>query len=263
MEFSLSKTQANRLEFVAETGSTNSDLTRMASGPDADAWPDFSVLVAGFQSAGRGRSGREWIAPAGTSLFASLLLRPNVRLERLSWLPLMAGLALHQATSNLLPNAQVGIKWPNDLLIGSLKAAGVLSELLPDQKGVVVGMGVNLSQNAEELPIETATSLKLSGAEGIRPDEFLSAVLANFRPLYDSWVSSAGDAQASGLQAQVVASCSTIGREVRAVMPDGNDLIGNAIGLDATGRILIQPAGLIGSDEIFALNAADIVHLRH
>lgn len=263
MEFSLSTKQANRLDFVAETGSTNSDLTRMASGPDAAAWPDFSVLVAGFQSAGRGRSGREWIAPAGSSLFASLLVRPNVGLERLSWLPLMAGLAIQQATKALLPTADVGIKWPNDLLIGPLKAAGVLSELLPDQKGVVVGMGVNLSQSTDELPIETATSLKLAGAEGIRPDEFLSVVLANFRDLYDSWVKAAGDAQVSGLHDQVVANCATVGREVRAVMPDGNDLIGTAIGIDATGRILIQPAGLIGSDEIFALSAADIVHLRH
>ena len=117
MEFSRSAILASRLDYVAETGSTNSDLTRMACSPEAANWPDFSVLVAGFQSAGRGRSGREWLAPAGSSLFVSLLLRPGVTIDRLAWLPLMAGLGLQQTASGILPEASVGIKWPNDLLI--------------------------------------------------------------------------------------------------------------------------------------------------
>lgn len=263
MEFSRSANLVSRLEHVTETGSTNSDLTRMACGPDAANWPDFSALVAGFQSAGRGRSGREWLAPAGSSLFVSLLLRPGVAIDRLSWLPLMAGLGLQQTAAALLPEASVGIKWPNDLLIGPKKAAGVLSELLPDQNGVVVGVGVNLTQTADQLPVETATSLAIEGAEGILADDFLADFLENFKRLYLAWVGVGGDAQASGLHDQVVTKCASVGREVRAIMPDGNDLVGLAMGIDDSGRILLQPSGGLGSQEIFALSAADIVHLRH
>lgn len=263
MEFSRSAILASRLDYVAETGSTNSDLTRMACSPEAANWPDFSVLVAGFQSAGRGRSGREWLAPAGSSLFVSLLLRPGVTIDRLAWLPLMAGLGLQQTASGILPEASVGIKWPNDLLIGSKKAAGVLSELLPDQNGVVVGVGVNLTQAADQLPVETATSLAIEGAEGVLADDFLAGFLENFQRLYLAWVGSGGDAQASGLHDQVVANCASIGREVRAIMPDGSNLIGLAVGIDASGRILIQPSGGLASTETMALSAADIVHLRH
>ena len=135
MDFPLSRQIAQDLTFVAETGSTNADL--VANFANAQ---DFSVLVAGFQTAGRGRSGRDWLAPAGSSLFVSVLLKPSlVAANRFSWIPLLAGLAMAKTVAQFLPNKKVSLKWPNDVLVESNKVSGVLSELLPDLSGVVVG----------------------------------------------------------------------------------------------------------------------------
>lgn len=268
MDFPLSSALVNRLDYVSSTGSTNTDL--IAASADR---PDLSVLVSGFQSAGRGRSGREWLAPEGSSLFASVLLRPtglaNFHPGAFGWLPLMAGLAMARAISQFIPAERVAVKWPNDVLVAEHKISGVLSELLPDLSGVVIGTGVNLTQTAAELPIETATSLAIEldrdGKDGQAPgatsaDEVLAAYLGELRALYSAFVASGGDAEVSGLRAAVVDRCGSIGRRVRAIMPGDQEVLGNAVGIDETGRILIQPDG---ARELFAVSAGDIVHLRH
>ncbi len=195
MDFPKSSQIASHFEFVAETGSTNADLIANSANTD-----DFSVLVAGFQSAGRGRAGRDWVAPAGSSLFVSVLLKPvGVPAANFSWLPLLAGLAMTKTVAAVLsssgiPDAPVGLKWPNDVLVGDKKISGVLSELLGDLSGVVVGAGLNVRQEVADLPIENATSLKLAGAQNIQLDDLLSSYLENLRALYEPWVAAAGNA---------------------------------------------------------------------
>ena len=260
MDFPKSSQIAAHFEFVPETGSTNADLIANSANTD-----DFSVLVAGFQSAGRGRAGRDWLAPAGSSLFVSVLLKPaGVAASNFSWLPLMAGLAMTKTVAALIPDAQVGLKWPNDVLVGEKKISGVLSELIGDLSGVVIGAGLNVRQDKAELPIDNATSLNLEDAQELELDQVLAIYLENLRGLYGPWVAAGGNAVASGLRNQVIASCSTLDRagssRVRAILPGDDVIEGNAVGIDDTGRLILQPDG---QKEVVAVAAGDIVHLRH
>lgn len=256
MDFPLSRQIAQDLTYVAETGSTNADL--VANFANAQ---DFSVLVAGFQTAGRGRSGRDWLAPAGSSLFVSVLLKPSlVAANHFSWIPLLAGLAMAKTVAQFLPNKKVSLKWPNDVLVESNKISGVLSELLPDLSGVVVGAGLNILQTKAELPIEAATSLAIEGNSDASIDAVLAGYLQNLKELFESWVSANGDAVQSGLRNQVIESCSTLGLSVKAILPGEQELLGKAVGIDDTGRLILQPDS---GAEVVAVAAGDIVHLRH
>lgn len=264
MDFPLSSQLVNRLDYLPSTGSTNTDLIAVAAQRE-----DLSVLVAGHQSAGRGRStGRQWESPEGSSLAISVLLRPSAQSlspTSFGWLPLIAGLAMARAVGHFIPASEVSVKWPNDVLVIERKISGILSELLPDLSGVVIGAGLNISQNQDELPIENATSLALElakseGASDFSNDQVLAAYLGELRALYSRFVESNGDAVASGIRDEVAQRCGSIGRRVRAIMPGDQEVTGNGVGLDETGRILIQPDG---ARELFAVSAGDIVHLRH
>lgn len=261
MDFPLSSQLVNRLDYVSSTGSTNTDLIAAAAQRE-----DLSVLVAGHQSAGRGRStGRQWVAPEGSSLAISVLLRPSAQSlgpTSFGWLPLLAGLAMARAVGQFIPAAEISVKWPNDVLVAERKISGILSELLPDLSGVVIGAGINIRQSQDELPIENATSLaiEIGKPDGLSNDKILAAYLGELRALYSRFVSCGGDAIASGLRDEVAERCGSIGRRVRALMPGDQEITGNGVGLDETGRILIQPDG---ARELFAVSAGDIVHLRH
>jgi BirA family biotin operon repressor/biotin-[acetyl-CoA-carboxylase] ligase len=262
MDFPLSSQLVNRLDYVSSTGSTNSDLIAVSA-----ERPDLTVLVAGFQSAGRGRAtGRQWVAPEGSSLAISVLLRPAAAAKltpnSFGWLPLIAGLAMARAVGQFIPVDNVAVKWPNDVLVNEHKISGILSELLPDFSGVVIGAGINIRQTAEQLPIETATSLaiELGSVETLSNDKILAAYLGELRALYSRFVEAGGDAVASGIREEVAERCGSIGRRVRAIMPGDQEITGNGVGLDETGRILIQPDG---ARELFAVSAGDLVHLRH
>lgn len=246
MDLSSSESLVASLKYVAETGSTNADLA--ISGGE-----DLTVLVAGSQTAGRGRAGREWSSPEGASLAVSILLRP--KFDNLTWLPLLAGLAMTRAVRRLGVNAS--LKWPNDVLVNERKISGVLSELV-DGSTVIVGAGLNLAQAQAELPIANATSLALEGASAGLP-EALNAYLAEFVSLYKEFTATGGDAEVS-LRAQVREACGTIGQEVRAIMPGDTEVFGKAIDIDSTGRLLINVAG---ENTLYAVGAGDIVHLRH
>src|SRR3954453_10053754 len=144
---------------VEETASTNADVAAAAR---AGA-PAGLVLTAERQSAGRGRAGRTWVAPARAGLAVSVLLRPAAPRESWGWLPLLAGLAVVGPLATM-SGLDLGLKWPNDVLVaGERKLAGLLAEVVDD--AVVVGIGLNVSLRADELPVPTATSLLLEGSD--------------------------------------------------------------------------------------------------
>ncbi|MEY2675687.1 MAG: hypothetical protein RL102_953 [Actinomycetota bacterium] len=268
-EFDSARALAGHFDYVAETGSTNTDLIAAAAN-----LPDFAVRVAGFQNAGRGRSGRQWLAPAGSSLFVSVLLRPRPAMQpdAYGWLPLIAGLAMRNAVAELAAASgrelQVAVKWPNDVLIaeadaaefgGHRKVSGVLSELLPDLSGVVIGAGLNLTQTAEQLPIESATSLARNGV-AVDRETALAAYLNQLKGLYGVFVAAGGDAVASGLRDQIAANCASVGRRVRTILPGDVERLGAAKGIDSQGRLIVL---FDGDSAPTAVAAGDIVHLRH
>ena len=250
MDFFKSAQAVNRFEYVNQTGSTNTDLVAAAAASPSE-YPHLSVLVAGSQTAGRGRTGRAWVSPAGKSLSISVLVRPQGwSPENFGWLPLVAGVAMRRAIQSALPERSVGLKWPNDVQVNGLKISGILSELLPAATGVVIGAGVNLTLEKSELPIEAATSLLLEGSN-ISPDDFLLSYLSALAELVTDFD------EVPGI---VRTDCSTIGQNVRAIFPDSSEAIGLAGGIDDSGRLLISVAG---ENQLLAVSAADIQHLRH
>lgn len=258
MNFSTSALQAGRLDWVESTGSTNTDLMALA-GANSAAYPNFTVLVAGEQTAGRGRSGREWQAPDGSSLFASVLIRPtSVSATQFAWLPLIAGLSMANAISQFAGSQRATVKWPNDVLIADKKVCGVLSELLPDASGVVVGTGVNVFQTPEQLPVETATSLSLEKIEIDSLDILLAAYLKNLKLHVQDFVALAGEVAGTELHEQISSACSSIGRQVRVVLPNESEFVGEAVSIDEFGRLVVK-----NDIETRSVSVGDVVHLRH
>ena len=258
MRFPLSAQIAQRFDWVESTGSTNSDLIAGATA-EPSTYPDFSVLVTGEQTAGRGRSGRDWQAPAATSLFVSVLLRPGtVSATQFAWLPLIAGLSMANAISQFAGSKRATVKWPNDVLIGESKVCGVLSELLPDATAVVIGAGVNVFQIRDQLPVDTATSLALEDIAIESLDALLAAYLKNLRSQLDEFIALAGELGGTELHEQISNACSSIGREVRVVLPGDQQFIGRAEAIDSIGRLVVQ-----NDSETRSVSVGDVVHLRH
>lgn len=235
------------------TGSTNADLL----GEAGSGAPEGTVLAAETQTAGRGRMGRAWLSPPGAALMFSVLLRPTaVPQGRRGWLPLLAGVAIASAIRGET-GLDVGLKWPNDVLVGAGKLAGILAE--QSAGAIVTGAGINVSTRRAELPVETATSLLLAGARDLRRDRLLCAVLAEFERLYLAWAGppSPGDPDAAGLRARYRGCCVTLGRRVRAELPGGGAVGGTALDVDETGALQLRTP-----DGLRSISAGDIVHLR-
>lgn len=263
MDFPLSSALASRLEWRESIDSTNAALLAESAGATGvEAWPDFSVLVAGFQSAGRGRSGRQWEATPGSSLFASLLLRlgPDSRVapDSLPLLPLITGLSLLEALDRWLPEGEAGLKWPNDILVSERKLAGVLLELAPAHDFVVLGTGVNLFQDHLSLPHPEATSLALESVSSLA-DNLLDELLAAYLQKLSQNLALAAE-PSGALLAKIEDRLLTIGREVRAVLPDGSERKGRATGIAEQGALRVRFAGAAAEEDLLV---ADIRHLRH
>ncbi|MFF2405366.1 biotin--[acetyl-CoA-carboxylase] ligase [Streptomyces sp. NPDC058092] len=257
------------LDVVETTGSTNSDLARRA----AEGLAEGAVLVAEEQTAGRGRLDRTWTAPARSGLFFSVFLAPgDIPVRQWSWLPLLAGVATATGLARAA-GVDTALKWPNDLLVTipkdsdklrpgetplreERKAGGILAERAGD--GVVVGIGLNVSLRADELPAPTAGSLALAGAVSTDRETLLRGVLRSLEHWYVQWRAADGDAAASGLQEAYAAGCATLGRTVRAQLPGDRTLTGEAVAIDSDGRLILSTDD--GLQE--PVSAGDIVHLR-
>lgn len=256
------------IRVVEETGSTNADLAALAGAGAAEG----TVLVAEAQNAGRGRLGRSWSAPPRSGLMFSVLLRPGdaVPPVRLGWLPLLTGVAVAAAIRSVTARADEGdfgdrpggstvdaaLKWPNDLLTGERKLAGILAERTDG--AVVVGVGLNVSLREHELPVPTATSLVLEGASVSDREIVLRAVLRELALRYTEWKAADGDPDGSGLRSAYREHSATLGREVRMELPGGHTATGTALDVDGEGRLVI---GTDGGERAFT--AGDVVHVRN
>ncbi|MXM65030.1 biotin--[acetyl-CoA-carboxylase] ligase [Streptomyces sp. HUCO-GS316] len=246
------------VRLVRRTGSTNSDLAALAASGEVQ---EGTVLVAEEQTAGRGRLDRQWTAPARSGLFFSVLLTPGeVPVSRWGWLPLLTGVAVATGLSRTA-GVDTALKWPNDLLVTiggeQRKTGGILAERAGTD-GVVVGVGINVTLRADELPVPQAGSLALAGAVNTDRDPLLRAVLRSLEEWYGRWRSAGGDSARSGLQETYAAGCSTLGRVVRAELPGDRSITGEAVAIDGDGRLVIATEE--GVQE--PVGAGDIVHLR-
>jgi len=238
-------------EVVASTGSTNADLAARAR----QGAPAGLVLATDHQLAGRGRLGRTWTAPAGSSIAMSVLLRPERDPATWTWLPLLAGLAVADSL-RAVAGVPALLKWPNDVLVDDAKVCGILAERVDGPQGpaCVLGLGINVHLAADELPVPTATSLAVlrPGGRFVRA-EIMATVLATLALLYHRWE----DGLDAELAADYLARSGTIGRSVRVLTGDGSSVTGEAVGVDAEGRLRVRtPAG------VHTFAAGDVTHLR-
>jgi BirA family biotin operon repressor/biotin-[acetyl-CoA-carboxylase] ligase len=253
------------LRVVPRTESTNADLVSAARQGAAEG----TVLVTEHQVAGRGRLGRRWEAPARAGLTFSVVLRPGdpvpardwpgVSPGRYGWLPLLAGVALVDVVRRL-GEVPAALKWPNDLLVEGGKCAGILAEAVPDgpAPAVVLGIGLNVSQERDELPRADATSLAVAGSACLDRDPLLRALLRELADRYREWRATGGDPVASGSRERYLGCSDTLGRQVRVLLPGGGDLVGEAVDIDGQGRLVVASADAART----AVAAGDIVHLR-
>jgi BirA family biotin operon repressor/biotin-[acetyl-CoA-carboxylase] ligase len=220
------------------------------------------VLIAEDQVRGRGRLDRTWISRPGAALTMSVLWRPEgVPADRLGWLPMLAGVALADAITELAPDVPVALKWPNDLLVGPArgKAAGILAEMTAVSgggPGIVLGIGLNISTPATDLPWG-ATSLAAHGFTATRA-ETATALLGHLYRREAQWRDARGDADACGLRRDYRSACASLGSRVRVERPAGDHLVGTAEDVDPQGRLLVHP----DDGARVAVAAGDIVHLR-
>lgn len=241
-----------RLDVVAETGSTNADLrARSAAGEDIDG----SVLLAEFQTAGHGRHGRHWSAPPRAQIAVSVgVSGASVPRSGWGWLPLLTGVAVVDAL-DAVTGVRAGLKWPNDVLVGDGKLAGILAEVAAPAVVIVVGLGLNVTLTADEAPDPAATSLLMLGSPETDRNVLAHRILRELAGRIDGWRA------AGGADPKLVADYQhhslTLGSRVRATLPGDRDVIGVARALDELGRLCIDTGG-----QTVAVSAGDIVHLR-
>jgi BirA family transcriptional regulator, biotin operon repressor / biotin---[acetyl-CoA-carboxylase] ligase len=228
---------------VDETGSTNDDLIAAVSAGTA---ADRTVLVADHQTAGRGRLDRRWEAPPGANLLVSIVVAPApaVPAEATHRVGVAAVAAVRRfVRDDVAPD--VGLKWPNDLLVGDRKLAGILAQRVLDHDAVVVGLGLNVGW----APDGAAAVAPLVADENdpVDPARLLRALLEEI------------DALPTDIGPRYVECLVTIGRWVRVEMPAAVDpLFGRAVGVDEVGRLLVTDADGRRHD----LDVGDVVHVR-
>jgi len=250
------------VEWIERVGSTNAELLRREA---AAAQPHLHALATLDQTDGRGRLGRTWTAPPGCALAVSVVIRPAaIPPDRLGLLTLLGGLAAHAAIAAQLPARPVAVKWPNDVLVGGRKIAGVLAEVEPSTGAVVLGAGINTAMTEAQLPVPTATSIAIeSGAAGDPrelADRVLTPYLAALAGLVARLDAARGDLDASGIRAELEAACGTLGERVSVQQPGVASLTGTALGIGADGSLLLVADG---SDRPTAILAGDVTHLRY
>ena len=245
---------------VAETGSTNADLLAEAR----SGAPEGVVLVADHQSAGRGRLDRSWVAPPGSSLLVSVLLRPRLAPDEAHLLTTATAVAASQACAEVA-GATPAVKWPNDLIVvggahDGRKLAGVLAEAVlvgGRLDAVVVGMGLNVNW-PEDLPAELAdiaVSLDRLAGHAVDREQVLVAWLGHL----DRWLAALdADEGRDALRAAVRERSATLGRRVEADLPAGR-VVGVAVDIDRSGHLLVDPDDGAGP---VVVSAGDVVHLR-
>ena len=239
---------------VDETGSTNADVAERARSGAAEGL----VLIAEHQTAGRGRLDRTWSAPARSGLSFSVLLRPvGVPAGRWPLLPLLVGIGVARAVARVA-EVEIGLKWPNDLLVGDRKLGGILTERVETTAGpaAVVGVGLNVTLRLAELPVPAATSLALVAAKTTDRDTVVRATLRGIADEYNAWQLAGGDGATRVLPAYRTL-CTTIGRQVRVQLSGDRVLEGQAVDIDGDGSLVVHtPSGI----EI--VTAGDVIHLR-
>ena len=237
-----------RVSVVDVTGSTHNDLVLLARNGKAK---HGDVIAAEFQTQGRGRLNRTFESPTHSALLFSIYIEPKGNAEDWGWLSLLAGQATCDAITNVCTLNEISLpklKWPNDVLIRDKKVCGILAERV-GPAGVVIGIGINVSTNDDELPVPTATSILIE--TGIECDRniLLPKILEAFAHLLKRWEEGDGT-----LVSDYLSKSATVGRKVRIESPNGARIESQAVGIDPQGCLV-----LLSGEHV---SVGDVVHLH-
>lgn len=230
-----SKWMGKRLVYLPETDSTNIQARRLAE----NGYPNGTLVVADCQKAGKGRRGRSWSSPPGSSIYMSFLLKPDIPPYCASMITLIAGMAVTQAVK-AESGLDAQIKWPNDVVIRGRKICGILTEMTTELECIhyiVTGIGINVNQ--QEFPEEirdTATSLRIEAGRSINRSALIARSMERFEQYYEQFLKTK---DLSLLKADYEAMLANMGREVLVLDPAG-EYRGICRGIDEGGQLLVE-----------------------
>ncbi|UCG62513.1 MAG: biotin--[acetyl-CoA-carboxylase] ligase [Candidatus Zixiibacteriota bacterium] len=248
------KVIGRRIRAYRSVKSTNDIAAQMAQGGE----PEGTIVTAEAQTAGRGRLGRVWHSPAGSGVYVSIILKPSFKPDLAPGLAIMTALALAEAMT-VFTKGEVKIKWPNDILIGGRKAAGILTELSAEKnkvEHVIVGVGINVNHRSEDFPAELqkiATSLRIANRRKASRINLLKQFLRNFEKEYRRYQKG----QLATSRKRVLRFSSLLGENVE--LRFGNKTVsGRVVDIDATGALIIEKDGIrrpVTSGEVSVVKA--------
>ena len=226
---------ARKLICFADTDSTNIQAKRLAE----EGAPHGTLVCADQQTKGRGRRGRAWDSPPGEAIYMSLLLRPDIRPEHASMLTLVMGMAVADASNELMGQELAGIKWPNDVVIKGRKASGTLTEMSAEMDGihyVVIGTGINV--NTREFPKELNQAISLRQAVGhsFRRAELIALCMKYFEQYYMLFEKT----EDLSLLLEEYDRLLVNRDQVVRVLEPGHEYTGTALGINAQGELLVR-----------------------
>lgn len=231
-----------RVSVVDLTTSTQNDLAELVNSSVAKTG---ELIAAEFQSAGRGRLDRTFEAPPASALLFSFYLQPKRDRSDWSFISFLAAIAMQEVISEGLAD-KATLKWPNDILIGEKKVAGLLAQQAGN--GLIVGIGLNVAMSEAELPVQTATSLAIAGSSNLDRNQLLAEFLNRFEGVFTQW-----DSGMNFLDNYRQIS-STIGQDVRVEVTGRVPIEGKAVAISAQGALILSDG--------FEVNVGDVVHLR-
>ena len=232
-----------RVSVVELTGSTQNDLLHLVESMSVSSG---QVIVTEYQSSGRGRLDRTFEAPAMSALLFSFYIEPLRPRTEWGFIPLIAGLSLFRAITKLDSEISASLKWPNDFIIKERKCAGIIAQ--STNKGIVIGIGLNVSMTSEELPVPSATSLAIEGSKISDRNLLLCQILNTFVEDFEAWE------EGSDLCNEYISVSSTVGKKVRIELPGGENLEANAAHISKNGELILDSGKHV--------SAGDVIHLR-
>lgn len=234
---------SERVVTVEQTGSTNADLKALAE----VGWPEGRWLRALCQTAGRGRLGRDWLSEPG-NLFASTLVELRPGDPSPTDIAFLAGIAVHEALVGLAPQAPFRLKWPNDVMAGKAKLAGILLERV--ERGVVVGIGINVAAAPALEGRSTSALADLAGGDCPPVDALMVAIVGGFADWLGRWRAAGFDV----VRRAWLLRGHQPGEALEVRLPDGALLNGHFVSLGSAGELIV---GLDGG-ESRAIHAGDV-----
>ncbi len=228
----------HKIHFYPGIGSTNDKAFDLATAGS----PEGTVVIADSQTEGRGRLRRVWHSPAGSNIYTSIILRPNLEPARAPQISILAGVAIAEIMDNFCPG-MVNLKWPNDVLVQGKKVCGILAQMKTSTSRVdfiILGIGINININYNQLPQDiknTATSLAIETGRNISRQELIIGLYENLTKWYKKLIIDGF----STVKGKWLSMAPMIGKRVQIISGD-KVVSGKALGIDEQGSLLLLTA---------------------